>query len=152
LGADRNVLSDSGISHHNKNVSNPYFRVQPIEVGFEAPPPGTEHMIQKRFNMKATCLPIALNLAIMGHKLQGTTCKNIYAQVFSNKKNWNYVVLSRVKTRRGVYSRMPLPTDMDLYQVPQLLIDFLTNCRNNLVPSTPDQRHNFVQQNYVVET
>jgi len=49
----------------------------------------------------------------------------------TRKTGTSYVVLSQVLAGKGVYSRMQLPTDMDLYRVPQVLIEFLDNCHNN---------------------
>ena len=38
----------------------------------------------------------------------GCTVKNIFVQSLIKQKNWMYVVLSRVRTRKGLYLREPL--------------------------------------------
>ena len=50
-----------------------------------------------------------LNNATTGHKLQGMSIDNMIIPAFPNKKlralfkNWEYVVLSRVRTLNGLY-------------------------------------------------
>ena len=56
-----------------------------------------------KFNMSLIQLPLVVNNATTGHKLQGQTKKNLVISVWSNKKNWNYVALSRVQTRKGLH-------------------------------------------------
>ena len=59
--------------------------------------------------MSATQLPVISNNATTGHKLQGSTKESIFiARFFYETKNWNYVVLSRVRTRDGLFLKEPL--------------------------------------------
>ena len=61
-----------------------------------------------------TQFPINLNDATTGHKLQGMSKENIIIPAFPNKKlramfkNWEYVVLSRVRTLSGLYLLEPI--------------------------------------------
>lgn len=63
------------------------------------------------FTCRMTQLPVNLNDATTGHKLQGTTKDVIIITSWprgSLFKNWEYVVLSRVRTLNGVYLLEPI--------------------------------------------
>ena len=68
--------------------------------------------------MKAQQLPILINNATTGHKLQGATIASLFVHCWRYEKNWPYVVLSRVKTLKGLYLRKPLTKDPKKYAVP----------------------------------
>ena len=53
--------------------------------------------------MKATQLPLLFNNATTGHMLQGKTIEKLFIHNWSYTHNWAYVVLSRVKTIKGLY-------------------------------------------------
>ena len=57
--------------------------------------------------------PIILNYATTGHKLQGQTKESLVISIWSKTKNWNYVALSRVKTREGLFLVNSLPYTTD---------------------------------------
>jgi hypothetical protein len=63
--------------------------------------------------MAANQIPIVVNNATTGHKLQGSTREDIFINCFSYAKNWPYVLLSRVKTRKGLYLRHRLDESKD---------------------------------------
>jgi hypothetical protein len=65
------------------------------------------------FTISINQFPLLVNNATTGHKLQGQTKKKLIISVWSNKKNWNYVALSRVQTRKGLYLIKPLPYNTD---------------------------------------
>jgi len=48
-------------------------------------------------------VPLILNLATTGHKLQGQTKETIVVSDYHYGNNWMYVILSRVKTRNGLF-------------------------------------------------
>jgi hypothetical protein len=50
--------------------------------------------------------------------------------------NWVYVVLSRVRTRKGLFITKPLDLDREEFNVPQSLIDFEIRIRTNLEQQT----------------
>jgi hypothetical protein len=85
--------------------------------GFSAMMPRPAELRGKSKKIKMTFsanqLPVVVNNATTGHKLQGCTKKNIFVNCFSYAKNWPYVVLSRVKTRKGLYLRLPLDESKD---------------------------------------
>jgi hypothetical protein len=52
--------------------------------------------------------------------------------------NWVYVVLSRLRTRKGLFLTKPLDLDRE-FNVPQSLIDFENRIRTNLEQPTLDK-------------
>ena len=66
-----------------------------------------------------TQLPINMNDATTGHKLQGMSKDKLIVVSWSFIPNWIYVVLSRVRTLDGLFLLKPLSTDcLDKFQVP----------------------------------
>ena len=69
-------------------------------------------------------MPINMN-ATTGHKLQGMSKDKLIIVSWSFIPNWIYVVLSRVRTLKGLFLLRPLPTDcLDRFQVPRELQAF----------------------------
>lgn len=78
-----------------------------------------------------TQLPINMNDATTGHKLQGMSKDKLIVVSWSFIPNWIYVVLSRVRTLKGLFLLKPLPTDcLDKFQVPRDLQAFERRMRN----------------------
>ena len=72
---------------------------------------GTENITLK---VKICQFPVTVNHATTGHKLQGKTAKGlIIAEWARRTKNWIYVVLSRVKTLKGLFLMTKLPTEVE---------------------------------------
>ena len=65
--------------------------------------------------MKATQFPIISNNATTGHKLQGIGVNKLFVHQWCYTKNWPYVVLSRVKTIKGLYLRAKLNINIAKY-------------------------------------
>ena len=79
--------------------------------------------------MLATQLPVISNNATTGHKLQGSTKESIFiTRFFYETKNWNYVVLSRVRTRKGLFLKEPLDPSQD-FTMDDSLVTMLTTFR-----------------------
>jgi hypothetical protein len=74
--------------------------------------------------MKGTQLPVASNNATTGHTLQGSSMDSIFVNNWVYEKKWAYVVLSRVRTHKGLYLRHPLSMDLRNYAVPPKLAAF----------------------------
>jgi hypothetical protein len=55
------------------------------------------------FTVQMVQFPLISNNATTGHKLQGQTKRNLVISVWSKRRNWNYVALSRVQTRDGLF-------------------------------------------------
>ena len=81
---------------------------------------------QKIFKgVRFTQLPINMNDATTGHKLQGMSKDQLIVVSWTFISNWIYVVLSRVRTLKGLFLLKPLPTDcLDKFQVPRDLQAF----------------------------
>ena len=54
-----------------------------------------------------------MNHATTGHKLQGQSKESIFVHAWSYTKNWPYVVLSRVRTLKGLFLREKLDSSKD---------------------------------------
>lgn len=64
--------------------------------------------------IKAKQFPIVSNTATTGHKLQGSTKKNLYIPYWNyHTQNWPYVMLSRVTTRYGLFLGEKLDPNRD---------------------------------------
>ena len=81
-------------------------------------------------SMQGRQFACVMNHATTGHKLQGQTVSNIFICNWNYKVNWPYVVLSRVKTIKGLFLQRPLNTDISKYAMPQSYIDFIRGFRN----------------------
>jgi hypothetical protein len=77
--------------------------------------------------MKGTPLPLLINNATTGHKLQGSGVDNLFVPNWSYVQNWVYGKLSQVKTRAGLFCRNPLSRDPSKYTVPEALQRMLHN-------------------------
>ena len=69
--------------------------------------------------MKAKQLPLLINNATTGHKLQGSGVDTLFVHSWSNVTNWVYVMLSRVKTHKGLFCRQELGKDLRRFAVPE---------------------------------
>ena len=114
------------LQHCNSRVHPASFCVQPREYRFSA------NMIKPRIlqmkpderesvHMKGVQLPLLLNNATTGHKLQGSGVDTLFIHGWSKVTNWVYVMLSRVKTQAGLFCRKPLLYDKSEFKVPEAL-------------------------------
>ena len=72
-------------------------------------------------------LPINLNDATTGHKLQGMSKDVVIITSWPKGglfKNWEYVVLSRVRTRKGLYLFEPIDMNKCFKPSPELALFF----------------------------
>ena len=75
------------------------FSVKPDNYTFSAPLPvpsylEVAHNKCQNVEMKATQIPIVVNNATTGHKLQGSGVDNLLVHGWYKVANWNYVMLS----------------------------------------------------------
>ena len=75
--------------------------------------------------------PIVGNFATTGHKLQGKSVHEIVVAEWSKAKNWAYVILSRVRTLKGLFLAEPIPDDIDFAPV-KANLDMMTKLRLKL--------------------
>ena len=56
-----------------------------------------------------TQIPVNMNDATTGHKLQGMSVDNLLVMTWSFMENWIYVVLSRMRALKGLFLLKALP-------------------------------------------
>ena len=69
--------------------------------------------------MKGFQLPIISNIATTGHKLQGASVDNLFVHAWNYSTNWVYVILSRVRTMKGLYFREKLYQRFHAFELPK---------------------------------
>ena len=74
-------------------------------------------------------MPILVNNATTGHKLQGSGVDSLFVHGWSYVTNWVYVMLSRVKQRSGLFCRKPLSLDLTKYAMPEALTRMMNEFR-----------------------
>ena len=67
---------------------------------------------REQIKMKAKQLPIIVNNATTGHKLQGSGVDCLFVHNWSYVTNWVYVMLSWVKTLKGLFCHKKLSWDL----------------------------------------
>ena len=82
-------------------------------------------------------LPVVVNHATTGHKLQGKTVESVVIAEWSRVKNWAYVVISRVKTLGGLFLIEPIPDDIDFSPANDYL-EMMEYLRGTIL-ATPEQ-------------
>ena len=114
------------LRHSNNRVQPQIFLIEPKKYTFKAKilkprllqVKGGEY---EMLEMKGIQLPILVNNATTGHKLQGSSVDNLFVHSWNYVTNWPYVMLSRVKTRKGLFCRKALSKDLSKYAVPDSL-------------------------------
>ena len=89
--------------------------------------------------MKIKQLPVTSNIATTAHKLQGSGVDSLFVHTWHYKDNWPYVVLSRVKTIRGLWLREPLSYDLKRYAMSPIVKRKIEHFRNNKVRPIPTE-------------
>jgi hypothetical protein len=100
------------------------FVLSPSTLNCIAKVPYPEHIeVNDTVNLKVKMVQFAvlINNATTGHKLQGSSKDNLVVSMWSYKKNWPYVILSRVRTLAGLFLRKPLNPAMDYSPDPRLM-------------------------------
>ena len=126
------------LQHMNKRVEPQQFTLSPEQYTFQA------HMLKPQarqfkgspkreyLRMKGTQIPIVLNGATTAHKLQGTGVDNILVNAWSYQANWPYVMLSRVRTYKGLFMSKKLSTNLRHYRLPPSYVRMLQLLRKRL--------------------
>lgn len=128
------------LRHTNDRVQPQLFSVEPKNYTFQAEVPKpkllqTKGKEREELHMKAVQLPILINNATTGHKLQGSGVDNLFVHNWKYVTNWPYVVLSRVRTSKGLFFRKPLSSDLTKYAVPNALHRMLEKFRSTRSPT-----------------
>ena len=98
------------LDHCNNRISPTSFSIQSKWYTFNAkllkPRALRTHNSQwETIRLKATQIPLLINNATTGHKLQGSSVNTRFVHNWSKVTNWTYVMLSRVRTRARMYNR-----------------------------------------------
>jgi len=123
------------LRHSNDRIRPSTFSLKPKQHSFKAKVlkprvlqiKGDEREV---LQMKAYQLPLLINNATTGHKLQGSGVDSLFVHNWSYVQNWVYVMLSRVKTRAGLFCRKALSKDLTKYAVPETLQRMLHQFRS----------------------
>jgi len=106
------------LKHSNDKINPPLFNLEPKihTIHAEMPHPkfmGATLPGTNKIKLKATQIPLVSNTATTGHKLQGASLESLFVHDWCYyNKNWPYVILSRVKTMKGLKFRRPLRCDL----------------------------------------
>ena len=119
-------VSHVELRHCNDRIRPPVFCVHAKQYSFIAHTEKRKELQTKKskcekLHMKCLQLPILVNNATTGHKLQGTGVDNLFVHSWSYTTNWAYVMLSRVKTYSGLFMRNALEYDPEKFAVPKAL-------------------------------
>jgi len=88
-------------------------------------------------NVRMKCFQLNVADARTIHKLQGRSITNLLISVWDYTGNWIYVALSRVKTRAGLFLRLPLDFNK-CRGMSEELLSWLNDMRKRTPPSEPD--------------
>jgi hypothetical protein len=119
------------LKHSNERLEPQLFQVVPKNHTFSAKIPKPKILQTSPKNstetieMKATQVPIVINNATTGHKLQGCGVPTLFVHNWYYSTNWPYVMSSRVGTKKGLYARTTLSEDLSKYSVPESLTNML---------------------------
>ena len=88
-------------------------------------------LILETVSMKCaiTQMPINANEAISGHKLQGLTKDNLIVYSWNRSTSWIYVVLSRVRTLKGLFLMKKLKLS-DIKPPSREYLEFMNHIKN----------------------
>jgi hypothetical protein len=79
---------------------------------------------EKKQKLVMMQIPVNLNDATTAHKLQGVTKKYLIVHNWTYTHGWVYTVLSRVRTRDGLFLNKPLVYKEDSFKLPPSLARF----------------------------
>ena len=127
-------------THENDRIDPALFSIKPKQNTFDAKilkPEAlrTKKSPREKIRMRAIQLPVLINNATTGHKLQGAGVKQIFVQRWTYTTNWPYVMLSRVKTRAGLFLLVELKRKLSEYAVPASLTRMLDRFRADATPT-----------------
>jgi hypothetical protein len=123
-----------------ENKPDKIFLIQPKKFICTVKAPVPRHLggytnASVTFTVSLNQFPLLVNNGTTGHKLQGQNKKNLVISVWSRKRNWNYVALSRVQTRKGLYLVKPLPytTDFSMSKDLKQMTDILSYVKPDVI-------------------
>ena len=105
---------------------------------------------REKRKLKLEQFPVNVSHARTIHKLQGRSLDNIFISSWDYRDNWIYVALSRVKTLRGLFLRMPLD-HKKCKPMPFAVRDFMEKMRSKQPPTPvelPDEKRARLRYQY----
>jgi hypothetical protein len=134
------------LRHSNDHIRPATFSLKPKQHTFRAKilkPRALQVKGDERelLQMKATQPAFVINNATTGHKLQGSGVDSLFVHNWSYVTNWVYVMLSRVKTRQGLFCRKPLSKDLSKYAVPEALRNMIERFRTRAPTYWSDEEY-----------
>ena len=90
--------------------------------------------------MKGNQFPLISNSCTTGHKLQGCTLEALLVNDWYYAANWAYVVLSRVKTMKGLFLRRKLLRNLKKYQKSEDMVRMIQKFRDTIAVKELDQQ------------
>ena len=96
---------------------------------------GRKIMLKPRIKLQH--FPVILNHGTTGHKLQGRTMAELVIAEWSNMVNWVYVVVSRVRTLKGLFLFKKIPEN-DNFAPPQNYLDMMDRLRSTILALPSD--------------
>ena len=111
------------LKHNNPKIIPNTFQLEPIEFCITARILIPKLVQMKEDNhemvkMKATQLPVISNQATTRHKLQGASINQLFVNNWNYTTNWPYVVLSQLRSSKGLYLCNKISTDLTKYAMP----------------------------------
>ena len=86
--------------------------------------------------IKAIQFPIVSNNATTGWKLQGSSVQNLYIKEWNiSCKNWIYVMLSRVRNRKGLFLESKISENPNDFSLDQRLVKMMNELSIVACPS-----------------
>ena len=135
------------LQHENDRIVPQHFSLNPTCHSFSTEiPTGPGWSESWSVTMKGTQLPVVSNTATTGHKLQGATLLELLVSELRYDKNWAYVVLSRVKTMKGLALKEKLSQDLEKYRCSSKLKTLLKKFEDNkqVKEIFPEEYHRMV--------
>ena len=114
------------LRHSSDRINPREFSSEPERFTFRATMPvpeifGQGTKTQQSIRMRATQIPCVINNATTGHKLQGSSVDALFVHKWNYQDNWPCVMLSRVRTKNGLFCREKLKKDMRAHAMPDAL-------------------------------
>ena len=82
--------------------------------------------------MKGCQFPFISNNCTTGHKLQGCSLETLLVNDWWYHGNWVYVVLSRIRTLKGLYLREKLSYDLTKYEMSSEMLTMIDNFKDSV--------------------
>ena len=139
------------VKHVRADIVPNQFPVMPtqftVTIGLLAPPRiQTKGNTREQVRIQCQQIPLLINNATTGHKLQGMGVDQLFVHEWRYQTNWPYVVLSRVKCLKGLFLRRALSHDKNKYKPPKSLIDMLQHMETKKVQYFTEEEYNAFPQ------